>query len=273
MAYAEVSDIQARFSHIDFTASTKPTMAQVESFLDLAAGQIDVVLRRRGYKLPIAEADHPTEYEFLKRVNIEGTYEQVFDPLTEAMGAATPNTRPTKRTVPQTTFERMLAQIDRPNAFPDLPKDTPRTPCIRRGLYHAWEPCDEDEDDAEANGGSSGGGGGTPTPTTAQVGVAWSTDDTIDDAEIAALVTSTSRMVMIPALPAGETSARLVLWTADASGTIMGVTITMQFGDQHNLFDNANAEARTVEMQAGTARIMVNPVGVAYAGQMLTVTF
>ena len=45
MAYASVSDIAARFSHIEFTADTKPTMAQVESFLDLAAGQIDVALR------------------------------------------------------------------------------------------------------------------------------------------------------------------------------------------------------------------------------------
>ena len=174
--------------------------------------------------------------------------------------------------MPQTTFERMLEQIDRPNAFPDLPKDMPRTPCIRRGLYHAWEPCD-DEDDEDDNGNGNGNGGGTPTPTTAQVGVAWSTDDTIDDAEIAALVTSTSRTVEIPALPAGETFGRLILWTADASGTLMGVTITMQFGDQRNLFDNANAEARTVEMQAGMARIMVNEVGVSYAGQMLTVTF
>ena len=111
------------------------------------------------------------------------------------------------------------------------------------------------------------------TPATAQVGVAWSTDDTIDAAEIAALVTSTSRVVEIPALPAGETSARLILWTADASGDIMGVAVTMQFSDQLNIFDNANVEAQAADEQAGMARISVNPLGAAYANQMLTVTF
>ena len=126
--------------------------------------------------------------------------------------------------------------------------------------------------------GVGGGGGGftpvtPPTPTTARVGVAWSTDDMIDAAEIAALVTSTGRTVEIPALPAGRTNARLILWTADASGTISGVSVTRQFGDQFNLFDNANAQAETVESQAGMARITVNPLGAAYVGQMLTVNF
>ena len=53
----------------------------------------------------------------------------------------------------------------------------------------------------------------------------------------------------------------------------MGVTVTMQFGDQLNIFDNDNAQAETVEMQAGMARISVNPLGAGYANQMLTVNF
>ena len=117
---------------------------------------------------------------------------------------------------------------------------------------------------------STGGGGG---PATARVGVVWSTDDMIDDAEIHALVTSTSRMVVIPALPTGETSARLILWTAEASGDPTGVEVTMQFADQLNIFDNVNVEVETAENQAGHARISVNPLGAAYAGQTLEVSF
>ena len=54
MAYATPTTVYARTTGRTFTASSKPNTSQVAGYIDQAAGELDGILRRVGYALPIA---------------------------------------------------------------------------------------------------------------------------------------------------------------------------------------------------------------------------
>ena len=252
-SYASVLDVQRRSFLGEFEVNSEPSIADVEAELLLSKTRIDGTLKNLG---------SPFENSFA--VKILGSIQT--DLVAEKI---TPLQLDNDGRLISSNFAKWREDLrDVKNGDIDLGGDGEDDGCVY-GFTNgqSYLSCDTDVTDPPVEPPVD------PPAATVQVGVAWSSDDMIDDAEIVALETSTSRMLEIPALPAGESNAHLILWTADASGDIMGVRIAMQFGDQLNIFDNANAQAETVEMQAGMARITINPIGAASAGQILTVTF
>lgn len=112
------------------------------------------------------------------------------------------------------------------------------------------------------------GGGTSP-----KLAVGWSLDDTLDVGEISALLTSIGNASRIPPIPGGQDKAHLIMWTAENTVPFTGVTVTRQFGDQANLFDNVNVELGQISGINGTARITVNRLSAAYVGEILSVIF
>jgi hypothetical protein len=54
VAYVTPSVVFGRDTGRQFTQNTKPTASQVAEYIDLTAGELDGILRKRGYALPIS---------------------------------------------------------------------------------------------------------------------------------------------------------------------------------------------------------------------------
>jgi len=70
MSYCTTTDVQAiNASHV-FSASTKPTTTQVNTFIDMVAGELDAILSSRSLSVPVTSPESFVEY--LKLVNAVG---------------------------------------------------------------------------------------------------------------------------------------------------------------------------------------------------------
>lgn len=74
--YAAVTDIERLIGDIvdsrTFTASTTPTVTEVELELDNAAAELNAALDAVGYTVPVDEDDYPTAYAYIKAANAYG---------------------------------------------------------------------------------------------------------------------------------------------------------------------------------------------------------
>lgn len=68
-----------------FTDSTVPTVIQVETFLDLVADELNMVLKVKGYDVPVVEATDPETYGWLQKVNSMGASALVLGSLPQSM--------------------------------------------------------------------------------------------------------------------------------------------------------------------------------------------
>lgn len=70
MSYCTTTDIQALNPTRTYSATSKPTLTQVQTYIDQIAGEIDSILKGRGLATPITI---PAEFvTFLKQLNAVG---------------------------------------------------------------------------------------------------------------------------------------------------------------------------------------------------------
>lgn len=66
MAYATVADVQAQRPQVLFTATSKPTVAEVQVNVDYMSNFLDAVLGRLGVTVPVDPAVSPKAAQYLK---------------------------------------------------------------------------------------------------------------------------------------------------------------------------------------------------------------
>lgn len=84
--YGTVAKIQARVGDISdesraFTATTTPTVTEVEGFLDEIAAELNVRLNNSGYTVPVAVGDDAIPHAYLVYANVMGASVLVLDSL------------------------------------------------------------------------------------------------------------------------------------------------------------------------------------------------
>lgn len=67
--YCNLDDIKADFGKVDFTATSKVTSDQVESFITSESAYIDAYISSK-YKTPVDENNSPQSFALLKRICI-----------------------------------------------------------------------------------------------------------------------------------------------------------------------------------------------------------
>jgi len=74
--YGTVARVEARVGDLvdsrTFSTLTVPTLAQVEALLDDAANQLNAILKRYGYTVPVNSTDDPEAYGWLQAANSAG---------------------------------------------------------------------------------------------------------------------------------------------------------------------------------------------------------
>jgi hypothetical protein len=75
-SYTTIARIEARISDLivdgAFTPTTRPTLAQAETFIDDVASNQNALLQAMGYTAPIVEADDPFAFEATRTANTAG---------------------------------------------------------------------------------------------------------------------------------------------------------------------------------------------------------
>ena len=83
--YAEVQDVETRIGDLVsgrvFTATTTPTIGQVEQALDNVAARINGTLDGAGYTAPISEDDYPYAFAWARAANSAGAAAEVLNYL------------------------------------------------------------------------------------------------------------------------------------------------------------------------------------------------
>lgn len=70
--YCSVLDVQARTANRPVTASSLPSIAQVQQFVIDAAAEINAILVNKGYLIPIVSASNPDAFALLHSANVTG---------------------------------------------------------------------------------------------------------------------------------------------------------------------------------------------------------
>lgn len=82
-SYGTVARVEARVGDLvasrTFTTGTVPTLAQVETFIDDVAARINGELRVHGYTVPVATADDPEAFNWLRAANSAGAAAMVLN--------------------------------------------------------------------------------------------------------------------------------------------------------------------------------------------------
>lgn len=107
MAYCTITEVEALNAKRTYSASTTPTSTQVETYIDLIAAEIDIVLSRKGYSVPVTTPD--AFVNALKLVNAVGAAamaEQAMFPEAVEKGM-TPHSA-----VLQKKYDELLAKIE-----------------------------------------------------------------------------------------------------------------------------------------------------------------
>ena len=241
--YTTVADVAALRARGEFTANTRPTLAEVEVFIDIIASEMEVVMLQN-FQLPISEATAPIAYRFLRLTNMLGTAMMVFDSVNATISDPTQREKNTWRK----PYQERLKQLGEVNSLPGVE------------LIQIW---DYPFSAALVVPDPDGGGGTPDTPLSPSVPViptptnrvkiawGWSTDDMAQASEFPDVGKSASDHVVIPPLPQGETSAYALLWIADSLGNPTGLTIPMSlstlgiFGGEAPLqLDGVRGQAR-----------------------------
>ncbi len=84
--YAELSDIQARFPHLTFDATSAPSQANVERYIDAIDGIINGILDGGGFSVPVVDPMHVT---YLRAGAAAGAASLLFDSLHDSNPEAT----------------------------------------------------------------------------------------------------------------------------------------------------------------------------------------
>ena len=66
--YATVENVQAHQQEFALSATTKPTLAQVEEWIEETGAEIDGYVAALGYVVPVVEADSPIAHAILRRM-------------------------------------------------------------------------------------------------------------------------------------------------------------------------------------------------------------
>lgn len=92
-SYGTVAKVEAMVGDLvasrTFAVSTTPTLAQVESFIDERASELNVALAYSGYTVPVDSDNDPTTHEWLAYINSVGASLSVLSAL-PAMSWAEP---------------------------------------------------------------------------------------------------------------------------------------------------------------------------------------
>jgi len=117
MPYASVSDVQALAPHVPLNAQSKPSLTDVQRWIDETETLVDSVLRTVGWQTPITGSE---SLKIVRRIVAHGVMAQVM------------RARPNAETDPdkfQAVFDRMLKSLevsDDPLDLPDaIALDTP----------------------------------------------------------------------------------------------------------------------------------------------------
>lgn len=108
MGYCLLSDVQTLNTKRTYSASTTPTLTQVQTYIDLIASEIDIALTGRGYGVPVASpAALVAALKFVNALGAAAMAEQAMFPETVEKGS-TPHS-----TVLEKKYKELLAKLER----------------------------------------------------------------------------------------------------------------------------------------------------------------
>lgn len=120
--YGTVARMEARIGDLVdgrlFSTGTIPTLAQMEGLLDDVAAQLNSTLKRYGYTVPVALADDPEAYAWLRAANSAGAAALALNTVPgESLDPETPDPILNRRQGLWAEFNAILKAI-RNNEFP-----------------------------------------------------------------------------------------------------------------------------------------------------------
>jgi hypothetical protein len=123
-AYCSILDVQARSAARPVTASSVPNIAQVFGFIDDVTAEVNAILVKKGYQVPVVSASNPDAFATLHSVTTTGAWAM--------MEAAAPTSVNVDRAEKAwTAAKEMLSSTDFVlNAPMDVARSEPRGPWI-----------------------------------------------------------------------------------------------------------------------------------------------